>query len=79
MNVVLLRTRIPNNKYITAAKKKYENYSHKKLLTKVITIFLALILTLNNLVFNSKFYVQVKGSAMQVIQHTKVYLSIDKR
>ena len=79
MNVVLLRTRIPNNKYITAAKKKYENYSHKKLLTKVITIFLALILTLNNLVFNSEFYVQVKGSAMQVIQHTKVYLSIDKR
>lgn len=79
MNVVLLHTRIPNNKYITVTKKKYENYSHKKLLTKVITIFLALILTLNNLVFNSKFYVQVKGSAMQVIQHTKVYLSIDKR
>ena len=79
MNVVLLRTRIPNNKYITATKKKYENYSHKKLLTKVITIFLVLILTLNKLVFNSKFYVHVKGSAMQVIQHTKVYLSIDKR
>ena len=34
--------------------------------TKVIT-FLALILTLNNFIFNSKFYLQIKGCAMGTI------------
>ena len=33
--------------------------------TKVITTLLALILTLNNFIFNSKFYLQIKGSAME--------------
>ena len=36
---------------------------HKTLPTKIIT-FLALILTLNNFVFNRKFYLQIKGCAM---------------
>ena len=36
---------------------------HKTLPTKIIT-FLALILTLNNFVYNRKFYLQIKGCAM---------------
>ena len=35
--------------------------------TKVITTFLALILTLNNFIFNSIKYLQTKGSAMGTI------------
>ena len=35
--------------------------------TKVITTFLALILTLNNLIFNSRNYLQTKGCAMGTI------------
>ena len=46
---------------------RYDSYSHKTLPTKIITIFLAPILTLNNFVFNSKFYLQIKGFAMGTI------------
>ena len=35
--------------------------------TKVVTIFLGLILTLNNFIFNSKFYLQIKGCAIGTI------------
>ena len=35
--------------------------------TKVVTIFLALVLTLNNFVFNCKYYLQIKGSAMGMV------------
>ena len=42
-------------------------YIYKTLATKIIATFQALILTLNNLVFNSKFYPQIKGCAMGTI------------
>ena len=67
MNVRSLYTNIPNNEGIAATKKRYDSYSHKTLPTKIITTFLALILTLNNFVFNSKFYLQIKGCAMGTI------------
>ena len=60
-------TSIPNPEGIAAAKKAHERYQHKTVPTKVITTFLALILTLNNFIFNSKFYLQIKGCAMATI------------
>ena len=51
--------RIPNN--------EYDRYLKKAIPTKIITTFLALILTLNNFIFNSKFYLQIKGCAMGTI------------
>ena len=57
MDVRSLNTSTPNNEGIAATKK---SYIHK-------TTFLALILTLNNFVFNSKFYLQIKGCAMDTI------------
>ena len=55
---------IPNNEGIAATKKRYDNYIHKTLPTKITATFLALILTLNSFVFNSKFYKQIKGCVM---------------
>ena len=54
-------TSITNKEGIAATKKRYDSYIHKTLPTKIITTFLALILTLNNFVFNSSFYLQIKG------------------
>ena len=64
IDVRLLCTSIPNNEGIAATKKRYDSYIHKTTPTKIITIFLALFFTLNNFVFNSKFYLQIKGCAM---------------
>ena len=63
MNVRSLYTSIPNNEGIAATKKRYDSYIHKTIPTNIITAFLVLILTLNNFVFNSKFYLQIKGCA----------------
>ena len=52
---------------IASVKKKYDHYSNKTIPTKIITMFLALILTLNDFIFNSKFYLQIKGCAMGTI------------
>ena len=56
-----LYTNIPDNEGIAAVKWKNDNYTKKTVARKVITIFLALILTLNNFIFNSKFYHQIKA------------------
>ena len=64
MDLRSLYTSIPNNEGIAATKKRYDNYIHKTIPTKIITKFLALILMLNNFVFNLKFYLQIKGCAM---------------
>ena len=53
MDIRSLYKSIPNNQGIPATKKRYENYIHKTLPTKIIATFLALIITLNNFVFNS--------------------------
>ena len=62
-----LYTNIPSNERIASVKKKYDHYPNKTIPTKIITTFLALILTLDNIVFNSKFYLQIEGCAMGTI------------
>ena len=64
MDVRSLYTSISNNEGIAATKKRYDNFIHNTLPTKIITTFLALILTLNNFVFNLKWLQQPKGCAM---------------
>ena len=56
MDVRSLYTGIPNNEGIAVTKKRYDSYIHKTIPTKIITTLLSLILTLNNFVFKSKFY-----------------------
>ena len=53
LDVKSFYTSIPNPEGIAAVKKAHERYQHKTVPTKVTTTFLALILTLNNLIFNS--------------------------
>ena len=67
LDVKSFYTSIPNPEGIAAVKKAHERYQHKTVPTKVITTFLALILTLNNFMFNSKFYLQIKECAMGTI------------
>ena len=57
-------TSILNHEGIAAIKKIYGKYTNKTIPPKKIT-FLALILTFSNFIFNSKFYLQIKGSAMK--------------
>ena len=66
MDVRSLYTSIPSNEDIAATKKRYDSYIHKTLPTKIITTFLAIILILNNFVFDLKFYLQ-QGCAMVTI------------
>ena len=77
MDVKALYTSIPNNEGIAAVQRKQDNYTKKTVATKVITTFLALILTLNNFIFNSKFYLQIKGCAMGTIctpTHANIFM-----
>ena len=67
LDVKLLCTNIPNTEGIKSVKKSLENYSKRNASTKAITTFLALILTLNNFIFNCKNYLQIKGCAMGTI------------
>ena len=64
LNVRSLFTSISNSKGIRVVKTFLENFPRRKVATKVITIFLLLILTLNNFVFSFKKYLQIKGWAM---------------
>ena len=64
LDVKLLYANIPIAEGIKSVKTSLENYSKRTASTKVITTFLALILTLNNFIFNCKNYLQIKGSAM---------------
>ena len=67
MDVRSLYTNIPNAEGISAVKRAFDNYLKKNTSTKVITTFLALILTLNNFVFDCIHYRQIKGCAMGTI------------
>ena len=78
MDVKSLYTSIPNNQGIAATKKRYDSCIHKTLLTKIIATFLALILTLNNFAFNSKFFLQIKGCTMGTIcapAHANIFMT----
>ena len=66
-DVKLLYTSSLNAEGIKAAKKSLDNHPKRIVATKGITTFLALILTLNNFIFNSANYLQTKGCAMGTI------------
>ena len=79
MDVKSLYTSIPNNERIASVKKKYDHYPNKTIPTKIITTFLALILKLNNFIFNSKFYLHIKGRAMGTIcapSYANIFMSV---
>ena len=57
----------PNAEGISAVKRAFDNYSKKTTTTKVVITFLALILTLNNFVFDCIHYLQIKGCAVGTI------------
>ena len=67
MDVRLLHTNIPNAEAISAVKRAFGNYSKKTTTTKVISRFLAFILTLNDFIFNCIHYLQIKGCSMGTI------------
>ena len=61
MDVRSLYTYIPNKEGIEAVEKTLKR---KNIGTRIISTFLRLVLTLNNFVFNSQNYLQIKGCAM---------------
>ena len=63
MDVRFLYRNIPHKEGITAVKDSLERKTAKALI-KVVLMFLKLIPTLNNFVFNSCNYLQIKGYAM---------------
>ena len=67
LDVKSLYTSIPNAEGIKSLKESFEKHTSKNVATKAITTFLTIILTLNNFVFNSKHYLQVKACAMGAI------------
>ena len=67
MDVKALYAKIPNNEGIAAVKRKHNTKTKKTVAPRVITTFLAFILTLNNFIFNSKFCLQIKSCAMGII------------
>ena len=72
MDIRSLYTKIPDNKGIKAVE---TTLKQKNLPTKVIIIFLKLILTLNNFIFNYTNILEIKGCASQHMQTSSwVYL-----
>ena len=66
LDVRSLYTNIPNNEGLEAIKSYFRSRAAPgdQILSKVICIFLTLILTLNNFVFNGVNYVQTNGASM---------------
>ena len=61
MNICSLYTNIPNKEGIEAVETILER---KSIGTRIISTFVPLVLTLNNFVFNSRNYLQIKSWAM---------------
>ena len=77
LDVKSLDTSILNVKGIKAVKKSLDTHLKQTMTTKIITTFLALILTLNNFIFNSRNYLQTKGCAMGTIcapSHANIFM-----
>ena len=62
-----LSTSTPNSEGIKPDKASYENLTNTTVATNLITTVLALILTLNNFIFNLKYFLETKGCAMRTI------------
>ena len=67
LDVKSFYTSISNSEGIKAAKISHEHFTRKRIATKVITTFLALLLNLNNFIFNSKHLQHIKVCAMGTI------------
>ena len=67
VDVKSLYSDIPNAEGIKSVKMSLEKYSKRTASTKVITTFLALILTLNNFIFNCRNYLQIEVCTMGTI------------
>ena len=67
LDVKSLHASIPNGEGIKTVKESFDKHTSKNVATKVVGTFSALILTLNNFVFNCKHYLQTKGCAMRTI------------
>ena len=71
--------------YIQEATNFYKKITVNSIATKVIIKFLSLILTLDNFIFNSIHYLQIKGCAIIICEHfygkvwIDTYLSIHQR
>ena len=75
MEVKSLYTSTANHEGIAAVKKRYDKRTNKTVPLKIIT-FLALILTFNNFIFNSKFYLQIQGRAIET-GYESIYAKIN--
>ena len=58
---------IPNTEGVKVVEGSFEKPTSKNVATKLITTFLAIILILNNFMFNCKHYLQIKGCAIGTI------------
>ena len=82
LDVKSLYTNIPNAEGIKFVKTSLEKYSKQTPLTKVITTFLALILALNNFIFNCRSYLQKKGCTKGTIcatSYTNIFMDLFER
>ena len=82
LDVKSIYNNIPNEERIKSVKTPLEKNYIRTASTKVITTFLALILTLNNFVFNWKNYLQIKGGANGIISiliHKHLYGPLRKK
>ena len=64
MGIKSLYMNIPNSNQIFLVHVIYESYPQKSIVTKVINIFLALILLLNNYMFSCTNYLQMRHCTM---------------
>ena len=62
-----LYTNIPNNQGVKAVREAYNNHPIKTVATNVIAMFLGLILTQHNFVFNFIIFLQIMGYAMGTV------------
>ena len=67
MDVKLLYTNITNSEGKGATKRTLDKQANETGATKVTTTFLAIILTLNDFIFNYKNYPQIKACAVGTI------------
>ena len=67
LNVKTLYTNMLNNERIKAVREAYDKHPSKTVSTKVIIIFLSLILTSNDFIFNCSHYLQIMGCAIGTI------------
>ena len=82
MDVKSLYTNIPSSEGISAVKAAYKSYPKKSVATKVINTFLALILTLNNVMLNCKISykqdVWQRGKLVPQVMQTSLWQNLNR-